>query len=58
MNFTGNIGSNESSNGPYIANTDCIELAVLLRPKVISMFNNNEIISFLASEDIFDFTSI
>lgn len=58
MNFTGNIGSDKSSNGPYISNTDCTELVVLLRPKVISMFNNNEIISFLASEDIFDLTSI
>lgn len=46
--FTGKIGSAKSSKGPYIANTNCDEVVVLLRPKVLSKFINNEIISVLS----------
>jgi len=58
-NFTGNMGSAKSLNGPYMANTNGNKSAVLLlRPKVMSIFINNEIISFSALSDIFGFTNI
>lgn len=58
--FTGNIGSAKSSNGPYIEKTGGSRLLfdLVLRPKVISMFINNEVISFFEIEDIFGFAKI
>jgi len=54
------MGSAKSSNGPYIEKTGGNRLLfdLVLRPKVISMFINNEVISFFETEDIFGFANI
>lgn len=59
MNFTGNIGSANSSNGPNIVNTDGSEKDVpLLLPKVLSILINIEVISLSATKDVSSFTII